>query len=422
MFAFGNDATRIMEALDRSLAIIHFDPTGKILWANDNFLGAMGYRLDEIVGQYHRMFVDPGYTASEAYRTFWDDLGAGKFKSAQYKRIARGGREVFIEATYNPIFDSKGKVCKVVKLATDITVKTTKMREALDRTQAVISFDLDGTIVEANGNFLNAVGYSFEEIRGQHHRMFVDPEYASSKAYQDFWAALNRGEFQAGEYQRIGKGGKVIWLQASYNPVFGNDGKPCQVTKYASDITRQKEIALRTNETVNSVAAATHELSGSVTDIARSMVQTRDSVRSVSDQTQAAAAGMQQMVAAAANMGNVVELIQTISGQINLLALNAAIEAARAGDAGRGFSVVADEVKKLASQTSSSTTQITEEIKQVQKVSNSVSDGLLEIQRLVQQALDGTNSVVAATEEQSAVTNEISNNMVTITDLMKSAA
>ena len=418
MLNFRNDTSHIMEALNRSLAIIHFDAHGNIQWANQNFLSTLGYSLDEIKGKHHRVFVEPTYATSDAYRQFWDNLAAGKFQSAQYKRIAKGGREVFIEATYNPILDGSGKVYKVVKLATDITVKTVKMREALDRTQAVISFELDGTILEANANFLNAVGYSINEIRGQHHRMFVEPEFANSRGYQDFWAALNRGEYQAGEFKRIGKGGKVIWIQASYNPVFGNDGKPSQVIKYATDITHQKNVAIRTTETVNSVAAATHELAGSVTDIAKSMAQTRDSVRAVSDQTQSAAAAMQQMVTAAANMGGVVELIQTISGQINLLALNAAIEAARAGDAGRGFSVVADEVKKLASQTSSSTTQITEEIKQIQQVSDGVSEGLLKIQNLVQEALDGTNSVVAATEEQSAVTSEISNNMVVISDLV----
>lgn len=420
MFAKTRDVFGLNAALDRSAAVIHFDMQGKILWANQNFLNALGYTLPEIVGKHHSIFVDADFVKSDEYQTFWQELNRGQYQSAQYKRVGKGGREVFIDATYNPILDGKNQPYKVIKIATDVTIKMVKMKEALDRTQAVISFKLDGTIIEANANFLIAMGYSLDEIKGKHHRMFVENGYGHSKAYEDFWIALGRGEFQMGEFQRINKNGEVVWIKASYNPIFGSNGKPFQVVKYATDITHQKYIAQQTIEITNNVATATHELSGSIGDIAKSMGYTRDSVQLVSEQTQAADNAVQTMVAATANMGNLVGLIEAISGQINLLALNAAIEAARAGDAGRGFSVVADEVKKLAAQTGNSTTTISEEIRNIQSLSHEVSSGLSKIRDVVQETADNTNSVMAAIEEQSAVTNEISNNMSALTNMVNS--
>ena len=234
------------EALGRSLAIIEFSPNGTILAANPNFLATMGYALDEVAGKHHRIFVDPAEAESHAYKTFWQTLQTGQFQSAEYRRLAKGGREVWIQATYNPVLDARGKPIKVVKFATDITAQKLRNADyegqisAINKAQAVIHFALDGTILDANDNFLAAVGYPLEEVRGHHHRMFVEPAHATSWEYADFWQRLNRGEFQSGEYKRQGKGGRELWLQASYNPIFDAAGRPFKVVKYATDISAQK--------------------------------------------------------------------------------------------------------------------------------------------------------------------------------------
>ena len=235
----------VSAALNRVQAVIEFDLQGIILNANDNFLKTLGYRLEEIRGQHHRMFCEPAYTESIAYRQFWEKLGRGEFDEGEYRRIARGGREVWIRASYNPVLDEAGKACKVVKFATDVTAARLQNAEyegkvrAMDKAQAVIEFDPSGKVQVANQNFLDALGYRLDEIQGQHHRMFCEEAYTASAEYRDFWAKLNRGEFDAGRYKRVGKGGRVIWIQATYNPVFDTNGRLHKVVKFATDVTAQ---------------------------------------------------------------------------------------------------------------------------------------------------------------------------------------
>jgi methyl-accepting chemotaxis protein len=233
-------------ALDKSQAVIEFRIDGTIVTANPNFLNAMGYTLDEVRGKHHSMFVSPAESNSVAYREFWAKLGRGEFQAAQYKRFGKGGKAVWIQASYNPIVDSSGKLTGVIKFATDITAEKIRSMEdagkiaAIDRAQAVIEFNMDGTIVTANENFLKAMGYSLAEIRGKHHSMFVVPADRDSAAYREFWARLNRGEFDAGEYKRLGKGGREIWILATYNPILDEAGKPFKVVKFATDVSAQK--------------------------------------------------------------------------------------------------------------------------------------------------------------------------------------
>ncbi|RLT96334.1 PAS domain S-box protein [Ketobacter sp.] len=234
------------DALDRSQAVIQFDPDGNILEANQNFLDAMGYTLEEIRGQHHRMFVGKEYGQSAEYREFWNRLRRGEFQSATFQRFGKDGREIWIQATYNPILDEHGKPYRVIKFATDVTRQTlinadySGQIDAISRSQAVIEFDLDGTIQHANDNFLQAMGYTLAEVKGQHHSLFVAPEERQSAEYKAFWQALNEGQHFTGEYKRFGKHQREVWIQASYNPILDMNGKPVKVVKYATDITEDK--------------------------------------------------------------------------------------------------------------------------------------------------------------------------------------
>ncbi len=238
-------ADRAFEALNQSLAIIEFDLQGKILSANDNFCAVLGYPRSEIVGKHHSLFIDPKYAQSADYRAFWDKLGRGEFDSREYKRIGKGGKEVWIQATYNPVRNGAGKVTGVVKAATDITEAKLRNAEfegkvnAIGRAQAVIEFTPQGEVITANEAFLHALGYRLEEVCGKRHSLFVEPAYAASPDYTEFWRKLNAGEYVAAEFKRIGKGGKEVWINASYNPIFDLNGKVAKVVKFATDVTER---------------------------------------------------------------------------------------------------------------------------------------------------------------------------------------
>ncbi|MDJ0851143.1 MAG: PAS domain S-box protein [Myxococcota bacterium] len=237
------DLVAVYQALDRVQAIIEFELDGTIVSANEKFLETFGYELDEIVGQHHRIFCEPEYAASEEYAEFWRKLGRGEASEAEFKRLGKGGREIWLQASYNPVLDKDGEPVRVVKFATDVTEAKAQTADyegriaAIDRVQAVIEFELDGTVITANENFLRIFGYGLDEVAGRHHRMFCEPGYAESRDYAEFWQRLGRGEFDSGEFKRLAKDGSEIWLQASYNPIFDAAGNPRKVVKFASDIT-----------------------------------------------------------------------------------------------------------------------------------------------------------------------------------------
>ena len=450
--AVTDHAREKLEALDRAQAIIEFEMDGTIITANANFLAVMGYELDEIRGRHHSMFADPDYAASQDYRDFWATLNEGTFQAAQYKRFAKGGREVWIEASYNPLIGRDGKPFRVVKFATDITsqIKANAERngklEAIDRSQAVIEFEMDGTIITANDNFLAVMGYELDEIRGRHHSMFADPDFAASQEYRDFWATLNEGTFQAAQYKRFGKDGREVWIEASYNPILDPEGRPIKVVKFAADLTPRKQenrqladdfqqnvqmlvqsvsaaatqmentaqgltaASQETDSQANSVAAATEELTMSVREIMAQIERSSETIDAAVRDAKRSEQLVAGLVEAAGRVGEVTSLISDIADQTNLLALNATIEAARAGEAGKGFAVVASEVKSLATQTQKATEQIRQQIEGVQAESQTAVAAISGIREVIAQVTEISQSIAAAIEQQTAATSEIARN------------
>lgn len=460
-------------AISKSQAVISFQLDGTIIEANENFLNTMGYRLEEIQGKHHRIFVEDSYSRSAAYADFWTKLNRGEFLIDEFKRIGKGGKEIWIQASYNPIFDLSGKPFKVVKFATDVTEQKLKAATyegqlaAISKSNAVIEFNMDGTIITANENFLAALGgYSLGEIQGKHHRMFVDSIYAKSVEYADFWRKLNNGEFFVGTYSRLGKRGNEVFIQASYNPIFDLNGRPFKVVKYALDMTEViraikamagGDLSIRCDELVDNggltseinkalnnlnsvlgqinqgsdvVARSSNLLQQKVddmkrntTEVATAIAQMAKGAQNQAQRTDESSKLVNHVMASANEMekkahvinkaaerglessnqgmktvrvlvdnmsgikdsagqtsqsigvltkrteeiGRTLNVITDIASQTNLLALNAAIEAARAGDAGRGFAVVAEEIRKLAEDSRKSAVEIEKIISDVQK-------------------------------------------------------
>ena len=372
----------LLDAIERSMAVIEFDLQGTVLRANDNFLKTMSYSAEQIAGQPHRMFCTPAFARSADYNQLWTQLRNGQFQSGTFERVAGDGQSVWLEASYNPVRDDAGKVIKVVKYAMDVTPRLQAESEAnaklgaIDRAMAVIEFNLDGTIITANANFLQRMGYSLTQIQGKHHCLFCKPELASSSAYSEFWKRLNQGELFNGQFERIDKNGQTVWLEANYNPVYDASGRLCKVVKFASDVTA------RVQQHAADAASATQAYHISV--------NTRDIAEKGAEVIQQTATGMREIAAdidgssqLIAKLGErsqqitaIVNTIRGIADQTNLLALNAAIEAARAGEQGRGFAVVADEVRQLAARTSGSTAEISSMIAMIQEETRQAIDSM----------------------------------------------
>ncbi len=568
-----------IDAINRVMATIEFDLDGTINTANDNFLATVGYDLEEIQGRHHSVFVTPEERNSADYQRFWEELAAGHAKSGEFKRVAKDGSEIWIQASYNPIFDAGGNPVKVVKFATDITeakVKNASFEgqiDAIGKAMATIEFELDGTIRTANDNFLAAVGYELQAIQGRHHSMFVDPEERDSAEYRQFWEDLAAGRPQSGEFRRVSKSGDEIWIQASYNPIFDVCGRPFKIVKFATDITEAvrdrivntryasmvdglpiaamfvdrdlnlqymnresstrlrelreylpippeqivgsnidifhkdpshqrnlladpKKLPIQTHiqlgpETLDllvspvhdpdgnhlgsmatwsviteslriernvassaqSLAGASEELTATSQNMAANAEETAAqastvsaAAEQVSHNIQTVATGAEELEASireiaknaadaanvatravevatdtnqtvnklgdsSAEIGQVVKVITSIAQQTNLLALNATIEAARAGEAGKGFAVVANEVKELAKQTAQATEEIGQKIGAIQTDTGGAVEAIREITDVIQRINDIQSTIASAVEEQTATTNEIGRNI-----------
>ncbi len=508
------NAKAVLSAIDNSFAYMEFDTNGNILTANENYLKLMGYRLEELRGKHDRLLVDAQFGSSREYSELWSDLGSGQSRSGTYKRITKDGREVWIQAVYAPVKDEMGRVSKFVQIASDVTADKLRFAdyegklEAINNSQATIEFSLDGTIQFANENFLKAVGYGLDEIKGKHHSMFLAPSQSNSHEYREFWEQLRSGKFQAGAFKRVAKGGREIWIQATYFPIADLNGKPFKVVKYASDITATKELELQIAESqkrdaevavelqrkvaivlqivnamaegnfeieipdlgndpvgqvagalqqaiaaikdallevrdvASTVSTAAEQLTGvsqeitagaqtqasSLEETASSLEEITSTVKQNSDNAQQArqlangsrdiaekggsvvseaVQAMSEINQSSKKIADIITTIDEIAFQTNLLALNAAVEAARAGEQGRGFAVVAAEVRNLAQRSASAAKEIKNLIQDsVRKVENGTDlvnrsgATLSEIVSSVKRVTDIVSEIAAASKEQ----------------------
>jgi methyl-accepting chemotaxis protein len=429
------DAQGKIAAIDRAQAVIEFDLSGRVLDANDNFLALLGYRLDDVKGRHHRMFVDADYASSPAYHAFWERLGRGEFESAEYRRLGKDGREVWIRASYNPVFDPLGRPVKVVKFASDVTAAKLRAAEfearvaAIDLGQAVIEFDLDGKVIAANRNFLVAMGYTLREVHGHHHSIFCTAEYTQGSEYRDFWLKLGEGKFVSGRFHRVGKFNRDVWIQATYNPIFDLNGKVTKIVKFAYDVSNEVQLERSIASQSAHMQKSVQGLVQSITAIAANSGVAAEMAQESSAAAQSGYDALQKSIAAigaiqtsSTRVAEIVRVIGDIASQTNLLAFNAAIEAARAGAHGVGFSVVAGEVRKLAERSSAAAREINtligESAQQVERgasVSANAARSFEGIQSSVTRTGASISAIAAAAEEQRRMAGEVSELIQTLT-------
>ncbi|HBU6716122.1 TPA: PAS domain-containing methyl-accepting chemotaxis protein [Serratia marcescens] len=407
-----------LSAIEHAVPMIVFSPDGTVLRANDLFLNTLGFQRDDVIGRHHRIFCDPNYVASPLYRKHWETLNKGQPITDTIKRIAKNGEAVWLQGTYAPVLNKQGKVVEIVKIASEVTERVTQAQEhrsllaALNRSMAMIAFTPQGTIVSANDNMLALMGYRLEEACGQSHAVLCPPEFANSDDYRRHWQRLARGEFITGRFERLNRRGERVWLEASYNPILDNEGQVVKVVKIAQDITRLMQQQQHEEEMVRNA----HHLS---LDTDRQAAQGAIIV-------QQAVKGMQQVEAAAREtsdvvtelgkcsqqIGTIVEAIRKIASQTNLLAINASIEAAHAGEHGRGFAVVTNEVRTLAEQSRKAATEIERMTKSIQQ---GVAAAIAGMATCVEQAGGG----VALTHDAGEVINQVNIGMHDVVKLMQ---
>ncbi|WP_139452905.1 methyl-accepting chemotaxis protein [Campylobacter armoricus] len=405
----------IFNAISNTMAMIEFQIDGTIITANENFLKTMNYSIDEIKGKHHSMFCLPEVVKSQRYVDFWKDLRNGKSRNGLFRRIAKGGKDIYLEANYLPIINQNNEVYKVIKFANDITQRHYEMLDlkntidAANRSMAIIEFNPYGEILNANENFTQTMGYSLNEIKGKHHSMFCEEKFRNSKEYTIFWEELRSGKFQSGKFIRYGKNNKLIHLEASYNPIKNDDGEIYKVIKFATDITEQ---VVRDEEKLKLISELA-EQNDNLTQEGDSVIEnTVQNIQSIADMMNNSSNLVSSLNEQSEEIKNIIQTISDIADQTNLLALNAAIEAARAGEHGRGFAVVADEVRNLAERTGHSVNEITTTI-------NSIRNVTAEVVQSIKDGLSGVNQSVDLAKEARECMEKIRNSSAQVAQAMQ---
>jgi len=466
----------IKESIDQSYAFILFDPKGNILDANSIFLKAMGYtKLEEIKGKHHEIFVDKEYGNSADYQRFWKELGDGKLQAGEFERVNKDGELVWLQASYSPVISADGSVDTVVKIASDITEKRKNeelardLKNTVDLSFGYIQFDTNGNILDVNQNFAQLLGYSVEETIGNHHSIFVSKALASSNEYARFWDNLRSGLTQSGQFSRLHRSGEEVWIQAAYTPIKNEHGEVTSVIKIAADITSDKQAAVTAKKelkeelhsNISEIASAVSQIASGARDQAEKIdqsstnietsLQTSQTVSDKADEIASAAnrakdetekgtalvnelvdlmgglsntanhtqSAMDKLVKGTEEINFVLSVIQEIASNTNLLALNASIEAAQAGDSGRGFSVIAHEIRMLAENARDSVKQIEDQISLMIVNTKEVSENMKDVTDKVQHSEEASKNVSAIFSEivtSNDQTSNLSNAIVSDSD------
>jgi len=455
-----------LKAIDQNYATVVFKNDGTIIKANQIFLDTMGYNLNEIVGKHHSIFCEREFVESKEYKEAWETLNKGKSITAQFKRVKKDAKAVFLRGSYMPIKNDSGKVVQVIKLAQDITKQKLKdlyyhgQVYAINKSQAVIEFDMQGVVLNANKNFLDTLGYKLDEIVGKHHSIFCEEKYRNSNEYKEFWKKLNRGEYDANEYLRIGKNGKKVWIQASYNPILNLDRAPFKVVKYATDITLKKntmfsiekgvealtkslqhlksasqmmvseskismsssqEVAIsieELNQAIQDLSKQTEIMLNSITNIFNTTSQSEQIVLELKDQSKDTTLAISELNEETIKIGDTLNIITQIAFQTNILSLNAAVEAATAGEAGKGFSVVANEVRNLATRSNDAAKDITAAITLIQSLVKNSLDYINNIDSKVDEISSMSSSISSSMDEQKTTSSQLASTTLQISQTL----
>ncbi|MDH1573365.1 methyl-accepting chemotaxis protein [Pseudomonas sp. GD03746] len=384
---------QIKNSLDSEMLVLQLDPQGRIELVNGNFEKEMLYRSEQLIGRSIEDIVPEHVKTLDFYRRMKSAISRGEHLNGAFRLLRGNGEEAWLRSILQPVKGSDGRIRHFSMHSSDLTrtIETSREHEslikALMRSTAVIEFTLDGQVLTANDRFLQTVGYSLEQVRGKHHRMFCEPEEANSAGYQAFWDKLRRGEYVADRFKRIDAHGRTVWLEASYNPIIDAHDVLYKVVKFATVITdqvNQEQAVAQAADIAYNTSLETDNSAQKATDV---VTQTVEVMRGLEGSMQEAAEGIQALDKQSKVIGAIIKTISDIAGQTNLLALNAAIEAARAGEQGRGFAVVADEVRQLASRTSTATEEIAKVVQQNEQLAQAAVDIIDTSKRQAEQGL-----------------------------------